>query len=78
MLKDDQQRIFHTYQSTFTDAVAVQNRGMHDLQDTVQSVVTSLSHVYGGLEEVSLNPGLAQAAADKSLASPFCFGLPRR
>lgn len=60
MLKDDQQRVFHTYQSTFSDAVAIQSRGMHDLQDTVQSVVASLGHVYGGLEEVSQRNLLSQ------------------
>lgn len=52
MLKEDQNRIFQAYQSTFSDAVALQSQGMVEVQDTVRSVVQSLNHVFGGLEEV--------------------------
>ena len=55
MLKDDQKRIFQEYESTFTDVVAIQSRGMHELEGTVQSVIQSMNHVYGGLEEVRTN-----------------------
>ena len=53
IMKEDQSRMLETYRSTFSDAIAVQSRGLSDIGDTIQSVVQSLEHVYGGLQEVS-------------------------
>lgn len=53
LLRDEQARMSETYRATFSDAVAVQSHGLSKVQDTVQSVVESLEHVYGGLDDVS-------------------------
>ena len=53
MLRDDQTRLFEAYQSTFSDAVAVQSQSLGQAQDAMHGLVESLHHVYGGLEEVS-------------------------
>jgi hypothetical protein len=52
MLKDDQNRLVQQYQSTFTKAVAIQTRGMAEVEESVRNVVESLNYAYGGFEEV--------------------------
>lgn len=53
MLKEEQSRLSENYQSTFSNAVAVQVRELNEVQGIMQSVVESLDLVHGGLEEVS-------------------------
>ena len=51
-MREEQARIHQTYQTTFSEAAAVQARGMDELGDFVAALVQSIGHAYGGLQEV--------------------------